>query len=222
LSQEIDQRTVQKGSAAERPIDYTPSSITAFNRIISEIRRVFGSSIVQVNDAYRHFAHCHERSPCAFHLAKREQAFNTIGELHEVRFYIDAEIDAELARHDGSPSPEHIRMDGAELFCAVMNAPGELGSTSNSEETGDEDMVPDRTPLLDAADADIRHPGGTVPENVAGTPAGGNTSDSAFLHCTHPAGARRFATYVNRHPRLDTLPLPGSGTSVCLRESFQP
>jgi hypothetical protein len=52
-------------------------------------------------------------------------------------------------------------MDVPELFWAVMNAPRELGLTSNSEEGEGEDMVPDRTMLLDDAEANIRHPGGT-------------------------------------------------------------
>jgi hypothetical protein len=52
-------------------------------------------------------------------------------------------------------------MDGAELFWAVVNAPRELGLTSDSEEAGGEDLVPDRTLLLDDAEANIRHPGGT-------------------------------------------------------------
>jgi hypothetical protein len=102
------------------------SAMAPFNDIVVAVRRLCGSKIDQVVENYRESVHLHDQAPTFYHLAMREQAFDNLQLLHEeVRFHIDAEMDAEIARRAVAFDLDHAGLDGEELFWAVMNARGD-------------------------------------------------------------------------------------------------
>lgn len=164
-----------------------------YNDVVSAVRDVLGLSIDEAIEEYHRAEEDYSQSPTLFHTVKLEQASNDLRELRQsVSFQIEAEVDAELAMHMSSTTPEQLGLDAHRILLEVMNEQGKSHSESTSGMTNPDPMgfsniLNPETSAVDShiedggqnhTDVDIHRP--IEPTQGSGTPK------AKFSHCPYP------------------------------------